>query len=59
MKEKLEAVYNRLQTLDIKPTKTNMESLLRCLYDLQEVYKGLTKEAEPDGTDGPENRPEG
>ena len=46
MKEKLEAVFDRLQTLDIKPTLTNMETLVQCLYDLRDVYDILTKEEE-------------
>lgn len=41
MKEKLEACFNRLQSLDIKPTLTNMELLVQTLYDLREVYKEL------------------
>ena len=46
MKEKLEAVFDRLQTLDIKPTQHNMETLLQSLYDLREVYNTLVKEEE-------------
>ena len=45
MKEKLSACFDRLQTLDIKPTKKNMEALLQTLYDLQEIYNEL-EEAE-------------
>ena len=41
MIEKLKAVFERLQVLDIKPTKRNMENLLQCLYDLQDVYNEL------------------
>lgn len=38
MREKIEACFNRLQTLNIQPTKTNMEILLQTLYDLNAVY---------------------
>ena len=41
MTEKLEACFERLQRLDIKPTRSNMEILLQTLYDLQEVYQEL------------------
>jgi hypothetical protein len=41
MKEKLEACFRRLQELDIKPTVTNMERLLQCLYDLRDIYNEL------------------
>lgn len=43
MKDKLKEVYERLQALDIKPTKGNMEKLLQCLYDLQDVYNELER----------------
>lgn len=45
MKEKIEACFNRLQGLDIKPTLTNMEALVQTLYDLREIY-GKLKEME-------------
>ena len=48
MKEKIEACFERLQGLDIKPTLTNMELLVQTLYDLREVYEQLEKE-ENDG----------
>ena len=41
MKEKLEACFNRLQELEIKPTLTNMELLVQTLYDLRDVYNEL------------------
>ena len=41
MKEKLEACFDRLQALDIKPTLTNMELLVQTLYDLRDVYNEL------------------
>lgn len=44
MKEKVEAIYKRLQTLDIKPTKENMEKLIKSLYDLEDIYKELRDE---------------
>ena len=43
MKEKLEAIFERLQSLDIKATTANMEKLLQTLYDLQEIYRKLTE----------------
>lgn len=49
MKEKLEACFKRLQTLDIMPTESNMEKLLQTLYDLKEIYRTLDKEADADG----------
>lgn len=41
MPEKLEACFDRLQRLDIKPTVQNMELLLQTLYDLRDVYAEL------------------
>ena len=55
--EKLEQSFNRLQTLDIKPTLGNMELLVQTLYDLREIYNELSKEEGPDG--GREADPEG
>ena len=46
MLEKLESCFERLQTLDIKPTLDNMEKLLKTLYDLREVYNELKEGAE-------------
>lgn len=43
MKDKLNEVYERLQTLDIMPTKGNMEKLLQCLYDLRDIYNELER----------------
>lgn len=48
MKEKIEACFDRLQKLDIKPTLTNMESLIQTLYDLRDVYNELGR-MEKDG----------
>lgn len=45
MLKKLEESFERLQTLEIKPTVDNMEKLLQTLYDLREVYQKL-KEGE-------------
>ena len=39
--EKLEACYNRLQTLNIAPSLDNMEKLVQTLYDIREVYQKL------------------
>ena len=60
MKEKLEHIYNRLQTLEIRATRGNLETLLLSLYDLQNAYNELT-EVENNGTaeNGPADHPEG
>lgn len=54
---KLNAIYDRLQKLDILPTRTNMEKLLQTLYDIREVFNQL-KEAEKNDrtTADPERR---
>lgn len=59
MLEMLEECFDRLQTLDIRPTLENMEKLLQTLYDLREIYKRLKEEqgdgreeADPAGRDG-------
>ena len=41
MREKLSAIFDRLQTLQIKPTQANMEILLQTLYDLKDIYNHL------------------
>ena len=41
--EKIESCFRQLQSLDIKPTLTNMETLLQCLYDLRDAYNELKK----------------
>ena len=58
MLEKIEACFERLQGLEIKPTLTNMETLVQTLYDLREVYNELKEgervggsETDPDGRD--------
>ena len=43
MKNKLNDVYERLQTLDIMPTKGNLEKLLQSLYDLRDIYNELER----------------
>ena len=43
MKEKISACFDRLQTLDIKPTVGNLEAILQTLYDLREVYNELER----------------
>lgn len=40
-RELLKACYDRLQSLEIVPTVSNMETLLQTLYDLREVYRSL------------------
>lgn len=46
---KLNEVYERIQTLDIQPTQRNMEKLLQCLYDLKEAARMINGEAEENG----------
>lgn len=58
MKEKLEACFNRLQTLEIQPTLANMEKLVQTLYDLRELYNELEDndgrtETDPERRDDP------
>ena len=50
MREKIEACFRRLQTLDIRPTLENMEKLVQTLYDLREIYNRLEEEPD-DGRD--------
>ena len=54
MKEKLIRCYERLQGLSITATKGNMETLLQCLYDLQDVVGEIERmeRTETDGGDG-------
>lgn len=54
MIEKLNEVFKRLQTLSITATKGNMETLLQCLYDLQDVVGEIERmeRTETDGGDG-------
>ena len=59
MKEKLEACFSRLQSLDIAPTLANMEKLVQTLYDLRDVYNALNggetdgrAEADSEGRNG-------
>lgn len=49
MLEKLSNCFDRLETLDIKPTQANMEKLLQTLYDLRDVYNEIKKAGEGDG----------
>ena len=47
--EKLNSAFERLQGLQIKPTVTNMESLLQSLYDIRDAYnkiKGMEVKAD-------------
>lgn len=46
MKEKIEACFERLQSLEIQPTLSNMEKLVQTLYDLRDVYKQMEQEEE-------------
>ena len=41
MREKIKECFDRLQSLDIKPTLKNMETLLQTLYDLRNVYQQM------------------
>ena len=50
-REKIEACFNRLQTLQIQPTKTNMEKLLQTLYELKEVYDEMGENDDGDQAD--------
>lgn len=48
--EKLDATFNRLQSLNILPTLSNMETLVQSLYEIREVYQFLkTLKGEDDG----------
>ena len=50
MKDKIQACFDRLQGLEIRPTLANMETLLQTLYDLREVWQELNeKETDTDG----------
>ena len=56
MREKLEACFDRLQSLDIQPTLGNMEKLVQTLYDLRDIYIEITKDGEEDGQSEVEGR---
>lgn len=43
---KLNFCYDRLQSIQIAPTVTNMEKLLQSLYDIRDVYNKLKEGAE-------------
>ena len=47
--EKLNACFERLQTLDINPTLNNMEKLVQTLYDLRDVYNEIEQKGNEDG----------
>lgn len=57
LKEKLEACFDRLQDLDIRPTMKNLEILTQTLYDLRDIYIELGGDqsggdaAVPEGSD--------
>ena len=59
-KQKLNDAYERLQGLEIRATRGNLEALLLSLYDLQNAYNELT-EVENNGTaeNGSADHPEG
>ena len=51
--KKLEACFNRLQNLQIKPTLGNMEILVQTEYDLRDVYEKLKEsEGKNNGAEG-------
>lgn len=58
MREKLEACFERLQGLNIRPTLENMEILVQVLYDLREIYNELGEDEE-NGRNGQETDPGG
>ena len=59
VKEKISVCYKRLQTLDIAPTRANLETLLQTLYDLQEVFNELERmEADGRTETDPERQPD-
>ena len=41
MLEKLERCFDNLQKLNITPTLSNMEILVKALYDLRDVYNEI------------------
>lgn len=41
MKEKIEACFNRLQTMTITASLDTMEKLVQTLYDLREIYQQM------------------
>ena len=47
--EKVNACFERLQTLDITPTLNNMEKLVQTLYDLRDVYNEIEQKGNEDG----------
>lgn len=47
--EKVNACFERLQTLDVTPTLNNMEKLLQTLYDLRDVYNEIEQKGNEDG----------
>ena len=47
--EKINACFERLQTLDITPTLNNMEKLVQTLYDLRDAYNEIERKGNEDG----------
>ena len=39
--EKLDDIHATIQALDIKPTRSNMERMLKVLYFLEDVYSKI------------------
>ena len=58
MKEKIEKCYDQLQTVTIMATKKNLETMLNALYELEDIYKQMTKgEADHAGEKGQASDP--
>lgn len=57
MKEKIEACFKRIQTLEIQPTLGNTEKILQTLYDLRDVYNELNREGDGDGRPAADTEP--
>ena len=47
--EKINACFERLQTLGITPTVNNMEKLLQTLYDLRDIYNEIEQGEKDNG----------
>lgn len=49
MKEKIRECFERLQTVTIQATVSNMEAMLQTLYELREIYnEEADHEADPE-----------
>ena len=58
IKTKLNGIYQSLQTLHIPSTKGNLETILKALYDIEEISASLNGGAENGTEDGPADHPE-